>query len=85
MISSEMKQLGVAFYNQGTLVSDPKASEIIWSCSDETGDYLTIDPRTGVITAKAVSPKPITITALSKYTKQIPSEIEGEVCWLRFR
>lgn len=78
MISSEMKQLGVAFYNQGTLVSDPKASEIIWSCSDETGDYLTIDPRTGVITAKAVSPKPITITALSKYTKQIPSEIEGE-------
>lgn len=78
MISSEIKQLGVAFYNHGTLVSDPKASEIIWSCSDETGDYLTIDPRTGVITAKAVSPKPITITALSKYTKQIPSEIEGE-------
>lgn len=78
VISGEKKRLGAVFYYQNALIADPSASQIIWSSSDEFEDYLSIDPLTGVITAKAASPQPITITATSSYTKQIPSTIEGE-------
>lgn len=78
LAGGDKQQLSANFYLKNIEVQSPSATQILWSCSDSTGQYVTIDQRTGVITAIAPSPKPITITAVSGYTKMVPSENEDE-------